>query len=110
MRIASPERAAMEMLYLVPAKVGFDEASLVMESLATLRPDVVQSLLETCRSVKVKRLFMYISEKHGHSWVGKLNLSWVDFGKGKRMIVSGGEFDTKYQITVPRSHKEEVRQ
>jgi hypothetical protein len=109
-QIASPERAAMEMLYLVPAKVGFDEALLVMEALTTLRPDVVQSLLEACRFVKVKRLFMYISEKHGHPWVGNLNLSRVDFGKGKRMIVSGGEFDIKYQITVPRSRKEEVGQ
>jgi hypothetical protein len=109
-RIASPERAAMEMLNLVPAKVGFDEALLVMEALTTLRPDVVQSLLEACCSVKVKRLFMYISEKHGHPWVGKLNQSRVDFGRGKRMIVSGGEFDVKYQITVPRSRKEEVEQ
>ena len=100
----------MEMLYLVPAKVGFDEALLVMEALTTLRPDVVQSLLEACRSVKVKRLFMYISEKHGHPWVGNLNLFRVNLGKGKRMIVSGGEFDVKYQITVPRSGKKEVRQ
>ncbi len=37
-RIAAPERAAMEMLHLVPKEVGFDEAQLIMENLVTLRP------------------------------------------------------------------------
>ena len=36
-----------------------------------------------------------------HSWVKKLDLSKVDFGKGKRMLVRGGRFDSKYNITVP---------
>ncbi|MDP3039974.1 MAG: AbiEi antitoxin N-terminal domain-containing protein, partial [Deltaproteobacteria bacterium] len=36
-RISSPERAAMEMLYLVPEKVSFEESLLIMESLVTLR-------------------------------------------------------------------------
>ena len=59
-RIAATERAAMEMLHLVPKEVGFDESLLIMENLVTLRPDVVQSLLMACRSVKVKRLFLYM--------------------------------------------------
>ena len=37
-RISSPERAILEMLHLVPQKVGFDEARLVMGNLTTLRP------------------------------------------------------------------------
>ena len=41
-RIASPERAAMEMLYYVPSEQGFDEAERIMESLLTLRPALVQ--------------------------------------------------------------------
>ena len=44
---------------------------------------VVQKLLEMCRFVKVKRLFMYMAEKHRHPWVEKLDLSRIDFGKGK---------------------------
>jgi hypothetical protein len=105
-RISSPERAAMEMLYLVPDKVSFEESLLIMESLVTLRPEIVQKLLEICRFVKVKRLFMYMAEKHRHPWVEKLNLSRIDFGRGKRRIVSRGELDTKYQITVPRGMRE----
>lgn len=100
-RISAPERSMLEMLHLVPRKVGFDEARLVMGNLATLRPDVVQGLLEACRSVKVKRLFLYMAENQEHAWLTKVDLSKVDLGKGKRMIVPKGRYDAKYQITVP---------
>ncbi|MEJ2653187.1 MAG: type IV toxin-antitoxin system AbiEi family antitoxin domain-containing protein [Gammaproteobacteria bacterium] len=99
--VSAPERAIMEVLYLVPAEESFEEAALLMEALATLRPRLVQSLLQQCRSVKVKRLFMFLAEACNHAWVKKLDLSKVDFGKGKRMIVKGGRLDTKYNITVP---------
>jgi len=99
--LSAPERAMMEVLHLVPSKETFEEASLLMQSLTTLRPRSVQSLLEQCQSVKVKRLFMFLAESHNHAWVRKLDPSQVDFGKGKRMIVKGGRFDTKYRITVP---------
>jgi hypothetical protein len=99
--LTAPERAMMKLLHLVPGRETFEEASLLMESLTTLRPGLVQSLLEQCRSVKVKRLFMFLAEHHNHAWVERLDLSKVDFGKGKRMIVKGGRFDGKYRITVP---------
>ncbi|GMQ89838.1 MAG: hypothetical protein BMS9Abin10_0173 [Gammaproteobacteria bacterium] len=102
--ISSPERAAMEMLHLVPQKQSFQEARLLMEGLTTLRPHMVQSLLEKCQSVKVKRLFMFLSEECGHAWVGKVDLSRVNFGRGKRMLVKGGRFDAKYGITVPQTY------
>jgi hypothetical protein len=72
-----------------------------MENLVSLRPDMVQRLLTMCRSIKVKRLFMYTAEKQGHSWVSDLDLSKIDLGKGKRMIVPNGKYDRKYLITVP---------
>ena len=100
-RIAAPERAAMEMLHLVPKEVGFDEAQSIMENLVALRADVVKRLLEACRSIKVKRLFLYMAEKKEHAWLLKLDLSKVNLGKGKRMIVRQGRFDAKYRITVP---------
>jgi hypothetical protein len=99
--LSAPERAIMEVLYLVPGEESFEEAALLMEGLTTLRPQLVQSLLEQCRSVKVKRLFMFLAEACNHAWVKKLDLSRVDFGKGKRMIVKGGRLDAKYNITVP---------
>lgn len=51
----------MEMLYLVPKVHSFEEADLIMESLSTLRGDLLQKLLEKCNSVKVKRMFLYLS-------------------------------------------------
>ena len=99
--VSAAERAIMEVLYLVPAEETFEEAGLLMEGLTTLRPRLVQSLLEQCRSVKVKRLFMFLAEACNHAWVKKLELSKVNFGKGKRMIVKGGRLDAKYNITVP---------
>jgi hypothetical protein len=102
-RVSSPERAAMEMLYYVPSEQGFDEAERIMESLLTLRPALVQRFLETCNSVKTKRLFMYMAEKGGLPWVKQLDLRKVDFGKGDRTVVEGGRLDPKYRITVPRS-------
>ncbi|MBI4524044.1 MAG: type IV toxin-antitoxin system AbiEi family antitoxin domain-containing protein, partial [Deltaproteobacteria bacterium] len=100
-KVSAPERAMMEVLYRVPLVDSFDEAKLLMEGLTTLRPRVVQNLLEKCASVKAKRLFMLLAENCKHPWVRKVDLSKVDFGKGKRALVKGGRFDPKYQITVP---------
>lgn len=100
-RISAPERAMMEMLHLVPKNAGFSEAQLIMENLTSLRPDLVQILLEQCRSIKVKRLFLYTADKCDHTWLSKLDLTRVDLGRGKRMIVPKGRYNAKYQITVP---------
>jgi hypothetical protein len=101
-RISSPERAAMEMLYHVPREQTFEEALLIMENLTSLRPSLVQKLLEACNSIKVKRLFLYSAEKHAYPWVKRLDLTKVSLGSGKRVIAEGGVLDKKYQITVPR--------
>jgi hypothetical protein len=106
--ISAPERAAMEMLYHVPAAITFEEALLVIESLISLRPHIVQNLLENCNSVKVKRLFMYMADQHKHPWLDNFNDTNIDFGKGKRLIVSNGMLDKTYNITVPRVSGEEI--
>ena len=98
---SAPERAIMEVLYSVPQEESYEEARLLMEGLTTLRPRLVQALLEHCASVKVKRLYMVLAESCRHTWVKRLDLSKVDFGKGKRMLVKGGRFDPKYNISVP---------
>jgi len=73
-----------------------------MEMLTGLRPDLLQKLLEECKSIKVNRLFLYMAEKAGHSWLDDLDLSKIDLGKGKRSIVKNGVLNSKYQITIPR--------
>lgn len=100
-RISSPERAALEMLYHVPARQGFNEAERIMESLLTLRPSLVQELLETCTSVKVKRLFLYMAESGHLPWFEEIDPGRVNLGKGDRTVIKGGRLDPKYRITVP---------
>lgn len=99
--LSTPERAIMELIHLLPNKAHFEDAQLAMESLTTLRPKLVQSLLADCNSVRVKRFFMWLAEYNRHKWVERLDLECIDFGKGKRTLFKGGYFDKKYQITVP---------
>jgi hypothetical protein len=77
-----------------------------MNSLTTLRPDVVQRLLEKCRSIKAKRVFLYLADKLDLPFFQKLDLDKISLGSGKRMIVKGGELNKKYQITVDRDYGE----
>lgn len=100
-KISGAVRAMMECLYLSSKKQDLIECYELMEGLNNLRPDQVQNLLEKCQSIKVKRLFLYLAEKAGHSWLSFLNLSQIDLGSGKRSLVKGGVFIEKYQITVP---------
>ena len=73
-----------------------------MSGLVNLRPDILQKLLEGCNSIKVKRLFLYMSKKANHQWGNFLNLKTVDLGQGDRSIVKNGVYDPKFRITVPK--------
>jgi hypothetical protein len=106
-QISSPERAVLELLHLVPQEQSAEEAVLLMEGLRNLRPKLVQQLLERCRSIKVKRLFLALAERCEHSWVKRLSLANIDLGKGKRMLFFHGTFDSKYLITLPKIKREE---
>ena len=104
LQISSPELASMEMLYLIPKEQSFDEAIKIMEGLTTLRANLVQKLLEECNSIKVKRLFLFMSESLNLPWVRELDLKDLNLGSGKRSIVKEGVLDKKYNITVPQEY------
>ena len=99
-QISSKERAILEMLYLAPEKTSLKEAYQLMGLMLTLRPKLLQELLEGCSSVKVKRLFLYIAEKVDYPAFSELNLSKIDLGKGNRVITKGGTLDKKYNIVI----------
>lgn len=100
--VSTPERAIMEVLSLVPQRQTFDEARLLMEGLTTLRPQLVQELLESCRSIKTKRVFLFLAEECRHRWIKQLEKNNTDLGKGKRSLIPGGRLDPIYNITVPQ--------
>ena len=97
----SSERAILECLYLAPKRQDLMECYLVMEGLVNLRPKVVQTLLEACRSIKVKRLFLYMAEKANHQWLQYVDISKLSLGNGDRSIVNNGKYIAKNRITVP---------
>lgn len=99
--ISSTERALFECLYLAPDKMDLLETYQIMSGLVNLRPELVQQLLEQCRSVKVKRLFLYLAEKAGLQWFKLLKPLLVDLGKGDRSIIKKGVYDAQYRITIP---------
>ena len=51
--------------------------------------------------MKVKRLFLWSAERHGHRWGERLERDRINLGKGKRLIAKQGRLNRKYQITVP---------
>jgi hypothetical protein len=98
---SAPERAIMEMMDELPDGESFHQVDVIMEGLVNVRPQLVEKLLQECKSVKVKRLFLWYADRHGHAWFKRLNQSSVDLGKGKRQLVRKGHFDARYQITLP---------
>jgi hypothetical protein len=102
--VSVPERAIMEVLSLVDeTPASFTHAAELFEGLPALRPALVQRLLEGCRSIKVKRLFLFLATRQGEPWSRKLDIEQAALGSGKRMVTRGGRLDTRFLITVPES-------
>ena len=106
---STDERAMFEVLQDVPTRESVYEADVLMQGLVNLRPARVMSLLMACGSVKVKRLFLALAERHQHQWLAHLDLSKVDLGKGKRMLAPGGKLHPKYLITLPADLDDHAR-
>jgi len=99
--LSTPERAYLELLDELPNRESFHQADKLMEGLTNLSPRRLAKLLTDCRSVKVKRLFFFFADRHPHSWRRQLDPKNFNLGSGKRVLVKGGKFDPRYQITVP---------
>ncbi len=97
-----PEQAFLECLLLAPEHYSYMDLYYIMEQLTTLRPNVVQELLENTSNLKVKRMFLYMAEKAGHYWFESLDLEKIKLGTGKHQLVENGVYIPKYKITVPR--------
>ena len=103
--VSMSERAAFEMLYCVKSNAEFNHARTLFNGLGTLRPQETQRLLKSCRSVRVRRLFLWMARECAHPWFKYLDLGIVDIGKGKRVVYKGGMLDGEFLITVPRKKR-----
>ena len=95
------ERAFLELLDEIVSLDEITHANLIMQGLATLSPRRLQELLAVCQSIKVKRLFFALAERHGHPWLKEIDPAAFDLGKGKRQLAPGGKLHPKYLITLP---------
>ena len=106
--MASNERAMLELCDEPPGTAQILDADAAMQGLAGLRPDPVGRLLQRCRSVKAKRLFLALAERHQHAWLARVSLDGVDLGTGKRVLAPGGRLHPKYLITLPEALNEHL--
>lgn len=104
MRVSDPERAVLEALNNLPKGETFHNMDMMFEALTNLRPSRLQSLLNSCKSVKVKRLFFVFADRHGHAWRSYLSPDDFDLGSGARSLGNGGKFHPKYNISVPEKY------
>jgi hypothetical protein len=100
-QVSSPEQAILEEMRMASGNSAIEHALLLMEGLSTLRPDLVQSLLENCLSIKAKRLFLWAAERSQHTWFERIDHTKIGLGTGKRQLFKGGQLHPKYMITVP---------
>jgi hypothetical protein len=102
MKISGTGRAMMECLSLCPTEFPLTEVYELMEGLSTLRPKQAQELLENCRSIKTKRLFLYFAERAGHSWFKYIDQTKINLGTGNRSLANNGVLIPKYNLVIPK--------
>lgn len=101
--MASTERALFEVLALISKKkVSIDHAFLLFQGKETLRADLIQALLQECRSQTLKRLFLYLAKQCELTWVERLNIKSLALGQGKRKIGGGEHYDPEFKLFVPK--------
>jgi len=102
LKASVPEQAFLECLLLAPRQYSLMDLYYLMEQLTSLRPDVLQFILENTDNIKTKRLFLYMAEKADHHWNRLLDPSKMDLGSGKQKLVENGVYHSKYKITIPQ--------
>ena len=99
---ASQELALLEMVDEVTDEAGFIAADKYFETATTLRPKLLNTLLSNSKRIGTNRLFLWFVKRHNLPVLDSLELSEINLGKGKRMIIRGGALNKEFQITVPR--------
>ena len=102
LQISVPEQAFFECLLLAPKQYSYMDLYYIMEQLTTLRPDILQTLLENTDNLKVKRMFLYMAEKAGHYWFNSLDVDKIELGSSKFQLAENGVYIPKYKITIPK--------
>ena len=105
LRVATAERAALEVLFRLPGAVSPEEARHLIEGLVDLRPKRVTALLEACTLGRVVRVFVLLAERAEHPWWKRVDLARVELGHGKLRIGGGDRhvYVPEHRLSVPAS-------
>lgn len=101
LKCSTPERAILELLDELPRHESVHIVDTAFEGLASARPRRLENLLASCTSIKVKRLFFVLADKHGHAWRQHLSPERFDLGSGPRALFEKGQFHPRYGVSVP---------
>ncbi|MBO9669582.1 MAG: type IV toxin-antitoxin system AbiEi family antitoxin [Sphingobium sp.] len=102
LKTSTAERAVLELLHLAPKEFDLVEAGMIIESMTSIRPKLMQDLLEQCTSIKVRRLFLYLAERANLPVMRNLETDRIDLGSGDRSLVPNGRYVAKYQLLLPK--------
>ena len=106
--VSDPERAILELLYLVPSVISFEHATQLLENLQTIRPAMMQELLESCHHILVKRLFLCLAELNDLPVIKYLDTKTINLGSGTRRIATGGQYIAQYDLVIPFDNVNEI--
>lgn len=108
--ISEPERAILELLYFVPKIISVEHAVKLIENLQTIYPDKMQSLLESCRHILVKRLFLCLADLCQLPVMKYLQEKKISLGSGDRTINRGGKYFSKYKLVLSYNDQDQFEE
>jgi hypothetical protein len=102
--VSSRERATLELLHMAPLLYDFEDVRILMESLGTLRPAILNELFQRCSSEKAKRLLLYFGDVQGHSWRKHIDDKAKVSSYLLKIVNRGGGYNAKYNLFLPREY------
>jgi hypothetical protein len=85
-QVSEPERALLELLSEVGVRQPLQEVRELMESVYSLRADVLQTLLKQCTSVKTVRLCLQLGRELSLPWMTKLKPAQLPTGSNRAWV------------------------
>jgi len=84
----------MEAMDELPDHESFHNLDMLFESLTTLRPKLLSALLQSCKKIKIKRLFFVFvfADRHNPPWRKRLDPAEFNLGSGDRALVKGARY------------------
>jgi len=102
LRLATPERAMLELISLLPKEADYEEVCNLMIISTTFRAKVLQELLEKCTDQKTTRLFLYIAKKINAPWLNRISTTNINLGNGIKQMSPGGILDKEIKMVIPK--------